>query len=517
MNDVPLHRAKSRLGVCTTTGSDGCETLLPERATDDLTRYVLRWTVKASGRRPRDYIGRDLLFGSLGRDYRPRLYHQLCRTPPDWVIAPSGNACNRVEGLKPGVIRRHLVLRFLHETHLAGLADHARGRLGQSQHDLLNALYACPPAGLELSWDEDDFGERDDYLPCDNARVCPWCHVRRVLALYDRLFAGPCDPGPAGNKLLVMVKVRVDDPADHHGETGLTRKHVTGVQRAWKPRLMEYGRRLGVTGGLTGYQVGPFRSGGKGGQRSFRHELSLLGEVDVETGGKFDRARLETIRSSAGFSAGPDEQPFLRGREHTSTQGVPAEVTMMRMADRKALRWLLAGSAAHRMWGDPAFARIERNEAARTHEGSLGVRKGLGVDGALALQPTFLFTPGQFWSFVDALRGRHLYSPFGSWVRHSGAAGRAGVTESEIGPLTGTGSGAISAACDARRDADGLDLLIRARPVYEAVSQELGRAPGRQILARELARAGIEVTRRQAVVLVKRLRPPAAVSGTVTR
>ena len=65
------------------------------------------------------------------------------------------------------------------------------------------------------------------------------------------------------------------------------------------------------------------------------------------------------------------------------------------------------------MWGDPGFARVERNEAAVTHGGSWAVRKALGVDGVLALQPTFLLPPAQFWGYAAALRGRRL--PF-QWV-----------------------------------------------------------------------------------------------------
>ena len=41
-----------------------------------------------------------------------------------------------------------------------------------------------------------------------------------MIRLYKRLLAGPCDPGRAGNQVLVMAKVCVTDhPVGVHGGT----------------------------------------------------------------------------------------------------------------------------------------------------------------------------------------------------------------------------------------------------------------------------------------------------------
>jgi hypothetical protein len=123
--------------------------------------------------------------------------------------------------------------------------------------------------------------------------------------------------------------------------------------------LLEFARQLGVVGGLHCYETGPSLL--DDGRLSFRHDLSILGEVTFERSGGWDREAFEQFKCTAGFKAA-DQQPVLVD-ESTGLRAVPVpvEVTAMRMADRKALRWLLAGSMAHRMWGDPSQVRITRN------------------------------------------------------------------------------------------------------------------------------------------------------------
>jgi hypothetical protein len=246
--------------------------------------------------------------------------------------------------------------------------------------------------------------------------------------------------------------------------------------------------------------------GGEG-RRTFRHEISLLGEVACEAGGAWDRARFDRLMELTGCAAPPDRQPLLADAE--TGAGVPVEVTMMRMADGKALRWLLAGSAGHRMWGDEARVTIERNEAARSHEGSYAVRKSLGVDGALALQPTFLYTPRQFWSYLGATKGRHLVAPFGSW---RAVAGRS--WSGPAAPPTSRRRGdALRDVNRARQEAAAgalADLLPAARPLYESLARELGRPPGRLVFERALVAARVAATRRQVVGLIAALRSPVA-------
>jgi hypothetical protein len=250
---------------------------------------------------------------------------------------------------------------------------------------------------------------------------------------------------------------------------------------------------------VVGHLVGPLLL--RDGRRSFRHEFSLLGEVDHMRGGKWNAEAHERFRYRAGFSAPAEHQPLLQRAPHWGP-AFGLEVTTMRMADVNALRWLLAGSAAHRKRGDSAFVRIERNTAALTYDGSLQVRRTIGVDGALALQPTFLFTAKQFWSQLEALRGSRMYRRFGSWIGSEGDEARLGA----LNRLNG----------DRRRlaDEDVERLAAETRPIFDALTETLGRVPGRSVFAKELQRLGYELPRRRVVALLKTLDTrPAKVAG----
>jgi hypothetical protein len=473
---------------------------LPLIMSDEFASLSLPWRVSGYGPRPVDHIVRDLLFGSLGRDYRAKLYNRLRREPPAWIAAAARPAAEVEIDAPPSHLINHLILRLIHARHLAQLIlgdgdgdDEIEGeRLG-----LIRALDSCPPVGFLFAGV--DGGQAPWRATCWRSRACPWCHCRRVVRLYRRLIAGLCDPDRAGRKLLVMAKVRVvDDAPDGVESECLTRERVEWVLSAWRPGLRWYGEYLGMAGGLVGYQVGPVRL--EDGRRSFCHELSLLGEVDCDAAGTWSGEKHKRFRGRAGFRTPSGWQPALTDRRGGGGR-VPIEVTAMRMADRKALRWLLAGSPAHRRWGDPARATIERNVAARTHHGAVRVRKAQGVDGALALQPTFLFTAEQFWSHLEATHNRKLYAMFGSW---------AAIKEVWADDESGRFWAAALPSGGGRDAAEILGLCEEARPLYEEMSRALGRPPGRVAFGRALEEIGRGQSRRRVVEMLWWYRNPPA-------
>jgi RNA polymerase sigma factor (sigma-70 family) len=356
----PLPPARATCGVRPRRLEHRCWSLLPSPDDPDaIGRAVPRWRAAAYGRRPVDHVGRDLLFGSLGRDHRARSFRRLCRDPPDWVREAVDLARGAGGLVAPaGTLVRHLVLRSLRERHLAQLLLANRGYLRQRHHDLLNALYACRPVGLLLEWAGP--ADRAHDFRCGRARACPWCLARKVVALYRRLRAGPCDPARAGEATLVLVKARVDDDVvvDGDGPEILTPGRVERVLDAWRPWLLDYARRLGMVGGLTYHQVGPglARAGGNL-LRGFRHEVGVLGEVAC-------RLDDERLRRLAGFDAMTYEQALGTELDEHG-QILQLEVTAMPMATRSAARWLLAGSPAYWRYDAGGAQRVRAAWVAR--------------------------------------------------------------------------------------------------------------------------------------------------------
>jgi len=71
---------------------------------------VEAWKIAAIGRRPQDYLARDLLLNSLWRDERPRLFHDLVKKPPAWIDDHvrhlPGDQDNRGEKMPPPELRQ---------------------------------------------------------------------------------------------------------------------------------------------------------------------------------------------------------------------------------------------------------------------------------------------------------------------------------------------------------------------------------------------------------------------------
>lgn len=292
-----------------------------------------------------------------------------------------------------------------------------------------------------------------------------------------------------------MAKIRVED-----GPGMLTPERVEQILGRWKPELLRFGYRLGMIGGLVGHQVGPFLAGGSGGVHAFRHDISLLGEVPCLAGGRWSQAAFDRLANLAGFGERARARPLLHGDR--AGESLPVEVTAMQMDTRLALRWLLAGSDGHPMWGDPAKVIIGRNEAATRHGGNPATRKALGVDGALALQPTFLFDLDQFLGVRASLRRRHLHSEFGRWEGATVPDGDgAGMPP---GPKGAPGDGLR--ALNRRRQEEAADEVARLLPlagaVHRELAAELGRRPGRELFARRLAEVSPGISRRRVVDLL---------------
>jgi hypothetical protein len=157
---------------------------------------VLRWPLRAIGRRPQDWMTHDLLLYRLLRDPRPWRHHAAMRNPADWILQrvaqlPGAGtaACPRVRGIQL------TVLHYLHLVQLYLVRDWIL--FDQSNCDppyLLRRwkrLWDCPPCGA-------DYEPRRGARPCGMVQLCPWCRARLGVRLWQRLQAGLTSgqPGP---------------------------------------------------------------------------------------------------------------------------------------------------------------------------------------------------------------------------------------------------------------------------------------------------------------------------------
>jgi hypothetical protein len=384
---------------------------------------VEAWKIAALGRRPRDYLARDLLLHSLWRDERPRMFHGLAKKPPAWVE-------DHVAHLPGGQDRQAAqltALHYLHRRHLARLwtGDVVTDVIGAEGGQLLGRLWSCWPYGAKVE-PPADVGTPAHGCSCRLAWLCPWCYARRAVRLERLLREGPLRR-PQGKHLVVAWVATVGEQASPDpdwderwgGRPGYYLqgpRKVRAMRSAVTAKLRGFARELGITGGVVTHQISPWNtsSGRRGvapGLASFRHDYALLGEVTFADDGQRDRFESETAYRSDPFGGIRITHTDLAGG--STSAGVVWSSHPADDPDVDALRLFLVGSPVNYPAG-----RLDYHAGGLT-EGRIARN---GVRGALALQPHFMMDEVQWWSHAEATRGLPLYVPFGTWRSAIGQA-----------------------------------------------------------------------------------------------
>ena len=275
-----------------------------------------------------------------------------------------------------------------------------------------------------------------DYT-CGYARVCPWCHARKVLDLHERLVAGPCRPERMKGKAYVRIGLSIqgDDLRSNAAFADFARKRGHDVVREgarWRIGGMhsmrsyvdadgvklvrdfldatvgQFVARFGITGGIVTFQVGPQLSRDEVDWDPFdyRYSLDVVGEQDRPD-------RRKDLWDTLGFATGDYPRLYCENGQATGLRGELATGT-----DPGALRLLLAGPAYRSL----AARKMAVNDTAPRYQGGRG--------GVLRRPPWFLADPLQWWPHYEATRRLRLYSAFGTWKEELARA-RAGNQEAQ--------------------------------------------------------------------------------------
>jgi hypothetical protein len=405
------------LEECVGAGDDDLPALLPDEPPPDLDPRgaVEAWKLAALGHRPRDYLARDLLLGSLWRDERPSVFHELAKKPPAWIE----DHVRHLPGSQERQAAQLTALHYLHRRQLARLwlGDVSSDVIGDEEvRPLLGRLWGCWPYGAKMLPPAQSAPQA---CWCRLAWLCPWCYARRAVGLEGLLREGPLRR-PQGKHLLLARLATFGEQASPDPDwderwCGRTGYHLQGPRKvramrsAVASRLRRLARRLGVSGGVITHQIGPWRTGdyrrGVGpGLASFQHDFALLGEVTFRAPDEAERFRDETAYRTRPYGYLRITHPDLA--ECYQSPGILWSFHPGDDPDVDALRLFLAGSSA-----DYPVGRLEWHAGGMTE----GRPARNGVRGALALQPHFMMDEVQWWSYAEATRGLPLYIPFGTW------------------------------------------------------------------------------------------------------
>jgi hypothetical protein len=367
-------------------------------------------------------MARDCLFGALFRDHRVPWFRRYVRKPSPWMQAL---VAHLPDGTDRGQALRYVALHFLHKLHLARLMDYLAHAEGGYDADpgagkTLRRLWDCTPYGVEVVRAGDGGKPRPG---CNLARLCPWCHARKVAWLYEVLSRGPLR-GPDALYLFlgkgepfaermggVDGSYREVDWNDYaHGPKvrghwgryfGRDRRRLAHTRRVLAECLMFQAEVIGLRDGMWTHQLGSAQL--ENGQRTFLHDLALVAAVDDAT--------------LDGMPQDEEGKVFWGGRELTGLPDADAalEVLWLPLDLRRpaALRVALAGSSA-------GYAVSELG-LPQEWFGTPGDHP-IGVRGALSWQPTFLLDDQLWFDYAGAVKGQRLYRPFGAWGHSMAAA-----------------------------------------------------------------------------------------------
>lgn len=423
-------------------------------------------TISAMGNRPQDHMDRDLLLASLLRNRRFRIFRKQCRETPVW--APAVPAC--IQGNFQHRARQLIVLGSHHQHLIERMRDTIHLAAAPCQGEkMLAAMEACVPRGALFARTLPDPGH-----VCGYARLCPWCHARSVQRLYRQLLAGPCACKNVAGKHLIALRVRVE------GGEELQADEVRRVRTDYRYKLRKVAGRIGIAGGVIIHQATPWtlwHDQPSEKQKIFAHIFTLIGLVASSAVDSLKEVIAEACSDEA------------MGRDY--------ETAMLPAAAPQALRYLLFGSSYRFRSGKHGLIVNDRRKLRS------------GIQGAAALEPWFLFTERQAWSYAAVMYRTRLYDTFGNW--HKSQAGRQQCSrlrhpKSEYG--NENRQAAFRSENNRRHDVANdrhRQLVAVALPLYQNFKDATGKNLGSPALRKALNDAGHAVSDRDARWLAKEL------------
>src|SRR5262245_44688472 len=277
---------------------------------------------------------------------------------------------------------------YVHKLHASRLYPMLEYQYGEGyEHNLFRSLWRCTPYTVQV---ERRNGGKKNVRGCGYARLCPWCHARKVVQLYEVIRHGPLKQ--SAGKYLLLGKPKpfaepfcgIDGSWEHNdwlsytqGETvrghysryfGRNPGRAAETKTMLAKALLDAATDLGAENGLITHQVGSAQLAS--GQRTFLHDLGLIAELNEE--------KAQDLQSMAG------EAPLWKGI---------APLESLKALELR-IRWLLlpadhSSSLRVALVGSP-MSNLRKHLGLHEEGTENDAAYSAGIQGALSWQPTFL-------------------------------------------------------------------------------------------------------------------------------
>lgn len=422
---------------------------------------VESWHPVAVGRRPKDFIARDLLFESLSRDARLWKWRKLLKHRPRWTYDGTFGQ-SEFERKQIAIFRG---FQFLHLEHLARIAE----ELDEDSRAVLLKVWNCWPTTLQVAWVGE--GQKTSRDVCDQAWHCPFCFARNIVDLHDRIQRGPWSH-PDEKHLVLATAVVAPELVDLSDDCS-DRDVMTSIRQQFGGRLRHVAAEFGVVGGVLIVQPGPALHRGvfeaeDRAEAGLEFRVALLGEVPAS-----ERRKLLALKQAGG-------KEFIYEQFRFSGGDLPTDWNVGSGRRPGTLRKLLVGTS-------------------HSYCGSLA-----GIAGAFIWPSWILANAAQWQRHRELVAGMRMFDAFGTW--------RGALAESErhrsfpkFFPqrtrLVRHANSSLMAlnACrhseaQSRREA----LLDELAPIWDQLIGAAGSSPGHGRLRNAAAACGIQISERDA-------------------
>jgi len=244
---IDLRIPKSQLediGRCDALGNERGHTYL--REFEQAVSLVLEQRLRAFGKRPQDYVARELLLNSTMNDRRNWMFSAVRKHNPNWLyIGISKKKCLRTD-IK--LIKQCRVFDYLHRMHTLQILRDSDGEYAS----ILDRVARCATSFFQINTRpfSRTMGIRGSNAAeaCHQTSICPHCFARQAANTFCSLKTKAAIRSKKG--LFVLISVKQDfDP--------LEKAVVINWKHNAKSKLVRLAKTMGATGGIWSFQMTP--------------------------------------------------------------------------------------------------------------------------------------------------------------------------------------------------------------------------------------------------------------------
>ncbi len=337
-------------------------------------------TVQAVGRRPEDWVKRDLLVVSSGDDRRNWFFKKVLKNNSRFLNQVYDQAHDEYE---QRIVRSSRAFDYLHRRHL--LDNMSKATVDSEEYFALARASVCPTALFQTNvLIPHDFMFARFQNVCKNAWACPHCYSRTVSDEFVRYKSLIHESNIVG-----LALISDSDDLEIGDQLSCSQLH-----KRLNKKLLDLAKSMGATGGILAFQLSPDRYQQlKWDYNEAYTEQSNLLTMRVAVMGVIPQTE-SSIQKLLDFTDSQEMNPDLLGNN--------IQLDYLRFEGEGTIRTI-------------TVAKSERSESSQTLTNN--------KYGLFYWPPVWLCSPEQWDSRFRMTKSKKSFSPWGDWIKSTSHSG----------------------------------------------------------------------------------------------